>query len=157
MPVHNMFGQSSYVGQATLASDIVSGLSHIRSGDANILLLLLSFLSTSETVPLDLLFRGATPRKRWTAQGNIEDLGALHSSLSPELERILSDFSRTCNAIDELKRVSAVSDSNQVYSVNAEVATRVRASLSTELTIFWRYQALIVTYRAIPWKYCESM
>ncbi|KND92894.1 hypothetical protein TOPH_02403 [Tolypocladium ophioglossoides CBS 100239] len=47
-------------------SEAVPGSSSIRSEDANILLVLLSFLSPSEEIPLDLLFRGAMPRRRWT-------------------------------------------------------------------------------------------
>ncbi|OAA55879.1 Tetratricopeptide-like helical [Niveomyces insectorum RCEF 264] len=75
------------------------------SDDASLLLLLLSHLAASERVPLALLFRGASPRRRWTLQGEVDDVDALPQA---------------CRE-------------------------------------FWKQQALIVAYRAVPWKYLETI
>jgi hypothetical protein len=139
-------------------SEAILGSSHIHSEDANILLTLLSFFTTSEKIPLDLLFRGGTPRRRWTVQGEIEGVDTFHAGLAPELGSLLSDIQRLGNAFHELDLSSAVSkNSDETYTLNEAVAGRVRGSLSPELLYFWRYQALTVAYRAIPWKYIESV
>ncbi|EDU40707.1 hypothetical protein PtrSN002B_006043 [Pyrenophora tritici-repentis] len=145
------------MSQAPVFSQTILGSSTIISADANTLLLLLSFLSPNDPVPLDLLSRGATPRKRWTAYGEIEEFSAEKSGLSPELSSLLSDDSRICDAIAELKRRSVVTESEQMYTADEEVASQLRASLSVESRTFWKYQALIATYRAFPWKYLESL
>ena len=133
----------------------VPGSIDIRSEDAKVLLILLSFLATSEKIPLDLLFRGATPRKRWNELGEIEEVDAIHAGLVPELGSLLSDIPRLNNTFHELVLSSAVSEnSDQVYTVDEAVA-RVHESLSPELHSFWRYHALVIAYRAIPWKYIE--
>lgn len=139
------------------ASGAIPGSSYTGSEDAHVLLTLLSFLTTSEEIPLDLLFRGATPRGRWTAQGEIKEVDATRAGLAPELRSILSDLQRLGNACHELDLWSAVSkNSDQAYTMSEAVARRVRENLSPELLSFWRCQALLVTYRAIPWKYIES-
>lgn len=97
----------------------------------------------------------ATARRRWTEEGEIKEFGAIESGLSAELESLLSDIPRTCNAITELERLSAASNSNQICSVNVEVTDCVRAQLSEDLIMFWRWQALVIAYRAVPWKYLE--
>jgi hypothetical protein len=131
---------------------VISGSSH----SANILVTLLSFLAP-EKIPLDLLSRGATPRARWTVQGETERLAAFHAHLVPELRSLLSDIQRLSDAFHELDQLSAVSkNSDETYTLDDVVAGRVRESLSPELNSFWRCQALTVTYRAIPWKYIES-
>lgn len=137
-------------------SEAIAKLSDNHSEDANILLVLLSFLSTSENVPLHLLFRGATPRRRWTVSGDVKDSGPIHAGLAPQLGSFLSDIRRLGNAFHELELSSAVSeDSDQIYTVNDAVVRRVQEGLSSECVHFWRCQALIVAYRAIPWKYLE--
>jgi hypothetical protein len=131
--------------------------SNTRSEDASILLVLLSFLATEE-VPLDLLLRGATPRRRWNARGEIEEANATIASLAPEVANILSDLSRLRNAFRELDLSSVVSrKSDDAYTLNEAVASDVRKKLSPEYTSFWKRHALVVAYRAIPWKYIEPV
>jgi len=136
------------------AVQALPGLNAI-SEDAGILLVLLSLLSTSEKIPLDLPFRGATSRRRWNAQGLIEDTGASRAGLAPELSSLLSDISRLTNAFHELELAATVSNLDQTYTMNEVISSRVHESLSPENLSFWRFQALVVTYRAIPWKYLE--
>lgn len=87
----------------------VPGSSSIRLEDANILLVLLSFLPPSEKIPLDLLFRGARPRRCWTVQGEIKEVDALYADLTPEWGSLLSDTLRLGNALHELDLSSTVS------------------------------------------------
>ncbi|KAI9146641.1 Calcium-dependent protein kinase 1 [Paramyrothecium foliicola] len=126
------------------------------SEDAKVLLCLLSFLSTSDKIPLDLV-RGALPRKRWNEHGEIEEVNAVHIGLDPELRGLLSDAPRLSNAFDELDSSLATSKhGDHTYTLNEAVASRVRGELDAEHFSFWKRQALIITYRAIPWKYIES-
>lgn len=125
------------------------------SKDSCTLLLLLSSLKPSVVIASSFLLRGATPRKRWTPQGEAEEADALQAGLDPELVCILSDGPRLENAFHELQRLDAVSETgNQTYTLNEALATRVLGSLEQNLP-FWRDQALIVMYRGIPWKYLE--
>ncbi|KAI5455731.1 hypothetical protein BGZ63DRAFT_368306 [Mariannaea sp. PMI_226] len=138
-------------------SESVPGSSHIHSEDANILLVFLSVLAISEKIPLDLLFRGATPRRRWNVYGEIEEVDAVPAGLAPELCSLLSDIPRLDNAFHELGLSTAVSKkSDQTYILDEAVASRIRERLSTENLSFFNCQALIVAYRAIPWKYLEA-
>ena len=107
------------------------------SDEASLLLILLSFLSTSEKVPLELLFRGATPRKRWNEHGNIDEVNAMDAGLIPELASLCSDTLRLGNAFHELHVASAVSkNSAQDYTVCTAVAARLREKLSPDYTSF---------------------
>ncbi|KAF2633004.1 hypothetical protein BU25DRAFT_436649 [Macroventuria anomochaeta] len=124
--------------------ECLHGISRRGSEDATILLVLFSFLSLGEEVPRDLLVRGATPRSRWTMQGEMEHIDASTCDLSSDLSSLLSDPSRTENAL----RTSEC-------SMDQEFACRIHEALSEEQTDFWRRQALIVAYRAIHWKYLE--
>lgn len=149
---------SGWHAQTIAATSLsVTGLSDVGHDDAHILLALLSFFPTTEKVPLDLLVRGATPRQRWTAQGEIEELQAIENGLCPELQTLLSDVSRVRDAFDVLQSQSVVSLLDQACLVHEQIVCRVRETLPTEYTVFWRCQALIVSYRAIPWKHIESL
>ncbi len=120
-----------------------------------LLLVLLCFLASSE-VPLDLLSRGASPRRRWNAHGEIEEKDALHFGLTSALVDLLSSITRLNNAVGELVSLSAISkNSDQTYMVNRAVQTHVFNILPPGLHSFWRLQALVVAYRSIPWKYLE--
>jgi hypothetical protein len=142
---------------ALAASRAVPGLCDNFSEDAGILLVLLSFLTTHENIPPDLLFRGATPKKRWNTHGEIDETDAKCVGLAPELVGLLSDVPKLNNAFHELALSSAVSKkSDQTYAVNGAAMAGVHVSLAPEFHSFWKYQALIVAYRAIPWKYIES-
>jgi hypothetical protein len=137
------------------ASEALPGVGGIHSEDTKLLLVLLCFLASSE-VPLDLLFRGASPRRRWNEHGEIEEADALYSGLHSELVHLLSSMAKLSNAFGELVALSAVSrNSDQTYIVDQAVLACVSDSLPPELHSFWRLQALIVVYRSIPWKYLE--
>ncbi|KAF4332252.1 hypothetical protein FBEOM_13952 [Fusarium beomiforme] len=125
------------------------------SDDSKILLVFLSFLSISDKIPPELFFRGAVPCKRWSAEGNIEDVDATHSDLSQELSSFLSDESRLHNSLDELRSSSAIlDDSEGSYTLN-EAMSGISKKLTAEDLSFWRCQVLVAVYRAIPWKYIE--
>ncbi|KAJ4132713.1 hypothetical protein NW754_015529 [Fusarium falciforme] len=127
-----------------------------RSEDASILLVLVSFFSPYDKIPLDLLVRGSTNRRRWTADGKIETVDAIPVGLVPELAELLSDASRLSNIFEELCRVSAILKySDDAYHLNEDMSARIHESLDPKGLSFWRQQALIVAYRAIPWKYIE--
>ncbi|KAH8722857.1 hypothetical protein GQ44DRAFT_729252 [Phaeosphaeriaceae sp. PMI808] len=117
----------------------------------------MSFLPTCKEVPLELLFRGATPRRRWTVQGEGEESDAIASGLCLELQNLLSDQSKMLNAVQELDLLPAASGFDQPYGLNEQVTLRVRENVPIEQVLFWRCQALIVVYRAIPWKYLEPI
>lgn len=132
-------------------SEAVPGSGGIHSEDAKVLLVLLSFLSTSDKIPLDLLFRGAAPRKRWTAQGEIKGVDAIHTGLVLELCSLLSDMPRLGNSFHELDLSSAVfKNNNQTYTLDEVITSCTRKRLSAEDLSFWRYQAIIIIYRAVP-------
>lgn len=138
--------------------EAVPGSSDIHSEDANVLLVLSSFFTSSEKIPLDLLCCGATPRRRWTMEGGVEKTDTVRAGLAPELCSLLSDISRLTNALHELALSSTISkDSDQTYTLDGAVASRVRKRLSADHLSFWKRQALIVAYRAIPWKYIEPV
>lgn len=121
---------------------------------ARSLALLLSFFSPSYEITHDFLRRGGSPRKRWTPDGGIEDADAIKAGLSPELTDLLSDSSRLENTLSVLSS-TVLKKSDQGYFIDAEASTRTHQDLPTEATTFWKTQALIVAYRACPWKYLE--
>jgi hypothetical protein len=143
------------VSSLTAVSQAIPESNGIHSEDANLLLILLSFLSTPEKIPLDLLFRGATPRRRWTVQGEIAEVDAVVAGLNPEISSLLSNISRLEEAFFCLELSSTVSKFEQTYTLDEAIACRIREGLSPEHHSFWRHQALVIAYRAIPWKYIE--
>ncbi|KUI67647.1 hypothetical protein VM1G_11470 [Cytospora mali] len=63
---------------------------------------------------------------------------------------------RVDKALDNLS--SNVSrTSNTTYKVDETIASRVRDSLPADQLSFWKTQALIITYRAVPWKYTVNL
>ncbi|KAF4471402.1 hypothetical protein FALBO_1686 [Fusarium albosuccineum] len=127
-----------------------------RSEDASILLVLVAFFSPCDKIPLDLLVRGSTPRKRWTTDGTIETVDAIQIGLVPELIELLANTPKLGNAFDELCQSSALlKHPDGTYHLNEDMSARIHRSLSPESLSFWRQQALIVVYRAVPWKYIE--
>jgi hypothetical protein len=87
----------------------------------------------------------------------MEEVAAIDAGLVSELGSLLSDTPRLNDAFHELVQLSAVSKvSSHIYIIDNDVAARVRESLCPEMIVFWREQALMVTYRAIPWKYTEA-
>lgn len=125
------------------------------SDDASIVLLLMCFLAPS-SISMDLISRGATPRKRWNKYGKIDEMDATHVGLDPDLRILLSAKPRLSDAFLELGRSSIVSKQPDcTYVVDESIAPRVCANMSAKQISFWRCQALVVAYRAIPWKYIE--
>lgn len=135
-------------------SSAILGTSKTYSEDASILLVLLTFFSASANIPFDLLLRGASPRKRWDHRGEIQEVD---SGLALGSGVFLSNNTRLSHAFHELTSLSAVSkDFDGTYTLTGDIAKRVHESLPAENIAFWKSQALIIAYRAIPWKYLES-
>lgn len=139
----------------------VSGARKIHSleaaPDTDVLLPFLSFLSPCDKIPLD-LFKGALPRKRWTVQGGVEDVDAARMGLDPTLLGLLSDRSRLRNCLSELHSSSSISEhDSEAIGLERDVVDRLRKGLSVEDADLWKVQALLVSYRAIPWKYLEPV
>jgi hypothetical protein len=117
----------------------------------------LSFLSISDKVPLEPLTRGAIARKRWSAEGSIKEREADRNDLSQRLCTLLSDASRLQSCFDELTLSSAILDNgDRTYTVDESIANDIAKHLSAKDISHWKRQALVVAYRAIPWKYIES-
>ncbi|QGI96355.1 hypothetical protein CEK26_009424 [Fusarium fujikuroi] len=149
-------GPSWKASSMAAVSESIPGSSSGYSEDPSILLAFLSVLAVSERVPLDLLSRGASPRRRWNTRGEIEEVDAAAAGLDPELYSLLSGSSKLRDAFHELELSSAVSKNmDETYNMDEIAASRIRERLSPETLLFFRSQALIVAYRAIPWKYIE--
>jgi hypothetical protein len=126
------------------------------SEDAKILFMVISFLATGEKIPNDLLIRGSSRRRRWNRYGGMKEVAAIDAGLVSELSDLLSDTVRLNDAFHELLQLSAISEvSNNIYMINGDVAARVLGGLCSKIVGFWEAQALIVAYRAIPWRYIE--
>lgn len=133
------------------ASKIVPGI----MPDSKLLLILACLFASCE-LPLNVLFLGATPRKRWTEQAEIGEVAASCVGLAPDLETFLSDVSRLRRAAEELRKASAIAKtSDDRYALDSTIRARVLAKLPPEIHRFWRHQALIIAYRSVPWKYLE--
>lgn len=127
------------------------------SNDSRMLVAFLSSFSPRSMIPLD-LFRGATPRKRWAKDGNLEDTRAEQFGLVTELCGFLSSNHRLKSGFRDLEALSVVSqESDQAYSISDGVTKGVLEKLSPESLDFWKTQALLVLYRSIPWKYIDPM
>jgi hypothetical protein len=89
-------------------------------------------------------------------QGEVEKIDAKTCNHSSDVLSLLSDAPRMETAIGMSECLSASNfSSGRTYSVKREIACGVRDALHREQTDFWMLQALIVAYRAIPWKYLE--
>ena len=136
------------------ASQILPGPT---SEDSKLLLILACQLASCEML-LSILFLGATPRRRWTETGEIEEIAASCIGLAPDLEDFLSDVSRSRKAADELQMASVISrTADDRYVLDPTIRDRVLAMLSPEVQSFWRHQALVIAYRSVPWKYLEPV
>jgi hypothetical protein len=139
-------------------SEVFPGPNHHRSEDANILIILLSFLSTSGKITKEFLSRGATPRVRWSSDGMTVETAATGIGLTSELCNLLSDLPRLDNAFDDLETRAIVSKhADETYSLSSTIPHRLHRELSVEQLSYWKCQALIVVYRTIPWKYIEPL
>ncbi|EPE06738.1 hypothetical protein F503_03165 [Ophiostoma piceae UAMH 11346] len=153
---------SLLAAHAALHSTAEAGL----SDDAYILFIVLSHLAVKEPVPPVMVLRGASSRKRWTQAGEISNTEATDVGLAPELASFLSDATRLDDAFRELGRCQHVGTAEPgavrrledgLYCIDEAAARRLSDQLSSALLTFWEGQALIVAYRAIPWKYLEPM
>lgn len=126
-----------------------------RTPDHICLRFLLSFLSPSHPITHDFLLRGGSLRKRWTRDGGIEEVEATTSGLSAELTDLLSDSPRLGKALSLLS-MTALRKTDQGYMLDEEAVKQIRQNFPTHALTFWKTQALIVAYRACPWKYIES-
>ena len=155
--IHTVSGTASHwkAPSTAVAAKALPGPEAFHSEEAKLLLLLLCFLASLE-VPLDLLLRGASPRKRWNEHGEIEEMDACRAGLLPELVHLLSNTAKLTNAFCELLLLSAISrNSDQTYTLDQAIRSHVFDSLPSEFHPFWRLQALVVSYHSIPWKYVE--
>jgi hypothetical protein len=123
--------------------------------DENLLLILLCFFN--EQVSLDVLSRGASSRRRWTRQGENENTGPSSMGLATDLQLLLSDHTRLDIAAHELEKHSAITKNNETYTVISVIRNHIIDQLPHQLHSFWRLQALIISYRAVPWKHLEPM
>lgn len=138
---------------AEVASETIARLVGSPTSDAR-LRLLLSFLSPNCKITHDFLLRAGTSRKRWTLCGGVEEVDATAAGLAPELTGLLSDAPRLSNALSSLSP-AMLKKTNQGYTLDIDAVKSIHQDLPTEALIFWKTQALIVSYRACPWKYIE--
>ncbi|EED11703.1 conserved hypothetical protein [Talaromyces stipitatus ATCC 10500] len=123
--------------------------------DTSLLLVLLCFLNDS-ILPLDLLSRGTTRRKRWNDSGGIEDVDVLHFGLSSKLASICSTPTRLDETLDKLQSLLAISKiTDYTFELDKSLPAAVIGLIPNEFHPFWRLQALIIACRSIPWKYLE--
>ncbi|RCI12111.1 hypothetical protein L249_0945 [Ophiocordyceps polyrhachis-furcata BCC 54312] len=112
-------------------------------------------LASNSKISTDILYRGGTPRKRWTEDGGIGLTSALPDVA---LQPLLSDLSTLNDAMGQLQRLSAVSANvGGTYTLRSDVQATVLEKLPPETYPLWRRQALIIACRAVPWKYLETM
>lgn len=123
--------------------------------DTKSLGLLVSCLSPFHEITSEFLRRGGLPRKRWTTNGNIEEVEATTAGLSPELTHLLSDSLRLKCALDGLLSTAVLRKVRDAYELNDETASHIRQGISGNELDFWKRQALVVTCSVIPWKYIE--
>lgn len=126
------------------------------SFQAKILLALIPALSTTDNIPIDLLIRGASPRKRWGPDGQIEEIDATHAGLAPEVVSFLSDPQRLRPVLNEVSRLSVKEQWPGILVADKPAFDNVWEKLSANQRIFWSRQALILCYRVIPWSYLEA-
>ncbi|CAH0034396.1 unnamed protein product [Clonostachys rhizophaga] len=150
---------TSKLQQPALAafSQSVSELGQVQSEDGKALLVLLSFLAPENAIHVDNLLLGASPRKRWTAQGAITDMDAVNAGLFPELCNLLSDRGKLTAALGELGISGLNNHGNGTYSLEKTISDSIRRSVPPEYLRSWRCQALLVAYRAVSWKYTEPL
>ncbi|OQE47533.1 hypothetical protein PENCOP_c001G09023 [Penicillium coprophilum] len=165
-PKHTVLGFSRCEGrnEAVLSDDtrsiamVLEVIPHLKatgSADSARLMILLSYLANYE-LPVDLLYRGASPRKRWTKDGDIveEDPGEL--GLSDDLIRICSPDTLT-KVLSKLQSSSAIDwVSNSRFKLSERARDRMLNMLPGSTHSFWCLQALILASRSIPWKYLEQ-
>lgn len=140
--------------KAEVTSEKSAGFNGSTTGDAR-LALLLSFLSPACKITHEFLLRGGSSRKRWTISGGVEEVDATTAGLAPELAGLLSDTPKLINALNSLAP-AMLKQQDQGYTLDIDAVKSIHQDLSAEALVFWKTQALIVSFRAIPWKHIES-
>lgn len=146
-------GASDPTDMAEVVLETTTGLIGSPTSDAR-LRLLLSFLSPNCKITHEFLLRAGSSRKRWTLSGGVEEVDATAAGLAPELTGLLCDSPRLRNALSSLSP-AVLKKSDQGYTLDVDAVKSIHRDLPTESLIFWKTQALIVSYRACPWKYIE--
>ncbi|GJC80348.1 hypothetical protein ColLi_03186 [Colletotrichum liriopes] len=128
-------------------------IGHQPPDDADLLLVLASFLAPGKEIPLDLFIRGAGARTRWGSDGKPTESRSL---VDAELSSVLADRLKLENAFKMLCSIGTIKKTNSdTFSVSTDVSEAILISLDNDQRQFWKQQALIVTYRALTWKYLE--
>ncbi|EGE00904.1 hypothetical protein TESG_08186 [Trichophyton tonsurans CBS 112818] len=149
--IHTASSTDSDWKASTLAA-ASKALPGIHSEGAGLLLVLSCFLARLE-IPLLLCVRGATPRKRWTKSGGIEET---NTGIATPLVHTLSNDTNLNSALCELQSKSAISsNSNDTWLLDPDVLARVLEALPPFFHSHWRLQALTIASRSVPWKYLE--
>lgn len=151
-----VYTPSSQSSSHSTASNIPRGPERANntSEDTRNLGFLLSFLSPIHEITPDFLHWGGSPRKRWTVDGDVAVVDAADAGLLSCLVSLLCDLSRLDRALDDLAN-SILRKTDQYYHLDEGASSRIRDGLSTPEANLWKRQALIVSYRAIPWKHIE--
>ncbi|GKT54677.1 NB-ARC domain-containing protein [Colletotrichum tofieldiae] len=148
LPMRFLKEPATIVGSA--ASDPIG---HQPPDDADLLLVLASFLAPGKEIPLDLFIRGAGARTRWGSDGKPTESRSL---VDAELSSVLADRPKLENAFKMLCSVGTIKKINSdTFSVSTDVSEAILISLDNDQRQFWKQQALIVAYRALTWKYLE--
>ncbi|PYH93607.1 hypothetical protein BO71DRAFT_327280 [Aspergillus ellipticus CBS 707.79] len=135
---------------------VIPHLKAARSADSVRPTILLSFLADHD-IPIDLLYRGSSRRKRWTEGGEIIETDPAELGLSEHLIRVCA-HDRLTNTLSELQSLSAIVwTSNSTFQLRERERREIQERLSTSLRSFWCLQALILACRSVPWKYLEHM
>lgn len=109
-------------------------------------------------MPVSLFTIRSTPRKRWDARGEIEEVDASHVGLATCVGRLLSDNAQLRNLLLELIQCSDIREGREdTFQVNKDACDRARKLLPAELHRFWKTRALIFAYRSITWKFLEPV
>ncbi|KAJ3533278.1 hypothetical protein NM208_g8058 [Fusarium decemcellulare] len=118
-------------------------------------LILSSFLSP-QPIPFRLLLRAASRRSRWTTKGDVIEVNPGDVGFDAPLPALFSNRSKLLDIVHRLPgvRVDALNDS---YRVDEETLFRLLQEQSPEQCFRWKYCALIVACRSIPWKYLEPV
>ncbi|KAK7433678.1 hypothetical protein Landi51_13829 [Colletotrichum acutatum] len=124
--------------------------------DTDKLLRLSYFFASSYHVPVDMLRSGTAPRCRWSKEG---DVVCRQSSVHPHLVSFINDQTRLEDAIDKLTEKRYIecttTDGLKMYRLLPNGSSKALDGLDQESASYWKRQALLVSYHAIPWKYLE--
>lgn len=155
-PLHTKGNQvvpSQGTRSVAIASELTLDPTDTGSADAELLIILLSFLADHE-VSAEFLCRGASPRKRWTDDGLISEIRPAELGLSEDLIHICSPNTLT-KTLSKLQSAIVWTTTSR-FKLRERERERILERLSPR-NPFWCLQALIVACRSVPWKYLEHM